>query len=271
MKSRLTALVAAMLIAPAAYAQGEAIYKCVDAEGRATFTNVGPGRDCKRLDVGPITTVPAPRLPARTASNGGERVTPASFPRVDADTQRARDADRRLDHPSAAQIIPRLREIVAILRDGGMQPQHENCHNYGGQSWRHTRRLLDEVSGLRLVFDTANPVGSADWSSEPPAGTQSVWRFWSQVREAVDYIHIKDIALRDDGTRAHVLPGRGDSDVTQVLADYLARGGEGIAIEPHLGDGRFWPGCPDDKAERTFANVVEFGRRCELLARAVAP
>jgi hypothetical protein len=144
MKSRLTAIVAAMLIAPAAYAQGEAIYKCVDAEGRATFTNVGPGRDCKRLDVGPITTVPAPRLPARTASNGGERVTPASFPRVDADTQRARDADRRriLEDELRAE-----EERVARLRaefNNGEPERRADERNYARYQER-VQRLQEEI------------------------------------------------------------------------------------------------------------------------------
>jgi hypothetical protein len=52
------------------------------------------------MDVGPVLSVPAPRLPAgaRSAQPGAEdraSVSPASFPRVDRDTQRTRDTDRR--------------------------------------------------------------------------------------------------------------------------------------------------------------------------------
>lgn len=78
----------------AAHAQGE-IFLCTDDEGRKTYQNTGAGKGCKRVDVQPLLTVPAPRLPAAAPRGGGERVTPASFPRVDGETQRSRDSDRR--------------------------------------------------------------------------------------------------------------------------------------------------------------------------------
>ncbi len=77
-----------------AHAQGE-IFRCTDDEGRTVFQNTGAGKNCKRMDVQPIMTVPAPKLPPAARSGGGERATPASFPRVDGETQRSRDSDRR--------------------------------------------------------------------------------------------------------------------------------------------------------------------------------
>lgn len=99
MKLRLLAISAALLgtslLGPAARAQNE-IFLCVDEDGRKTYTNTGSTKGCKRQDVGPVMTVPAPRLPARSvAANNPERVTPANYPRVDGDTQRSRDGDRR--------------------------------------------------------------------------------------------------------------------------------------------------------------------------------
>lgn len=82
-----------------AHAQGD-IFECVDAQGRKSFTNTNENKGCKRLNVQPIASVPAPRLPATAASNGNP-VRPAvdqraaGFPRVEADTQKARDNDRR--------------------------------------------------------------------------------------------------------------------------------------------------------------------------------
>jgi acyl-CoA reductase-like NAD-dependent aldehyde dehydrogenase len=76
------------------------IFECVDAQGRKSFTNTNENKGCKRLNVQPIATVPAPRLPAAAAGNGSP-IRPAveqraaGFPRVEADTQRARDSDRR--------------------------------------------------------------------------------------------------------------------------------------------------------------------------------
>jgi hypothetical protein len=89
------------LAAPwSAYAQSD-IFMCVDDQGNKVFQNVGTGKGCKRVDVGPVLSVPAPRQPAgrpATAAPAGEErasVSPANFPRVDRDTQRSRDTDRR--------------------------------------------------------------------------------------------------------------------------------------------------------------------------------
>ena len=64
------------------------------------FTNTGNLKKCKRMDVQPILTLPASRVPQ--ARNGVQpaleqrtSVSPANFPRVDGDTQRTRDSDRR--------------------------------------------------------------------------------------------------------------------------------------------------------------------------------
>jgi hypothetical protein len=82
---------------PCATAQSSDIFMCTDADGLKTFQNVGNSKNCKRVDVGPVLSVPAPRLPARSSARDDDRVSvsPASFPRVDRDTQRARDGDRR--------------------------------------------------------------------------------------------------------------------------------------------------------------------------------
>lgn len=100
MKPTLFVLLCAALAAPLApaLAQNE-IFECVDAQGRKSFTNTGDNRGCKRINVQPLTTVPAPRVPANAATT--ERSTPpagvqrAGFPRVDSNDQKARDNDRR--------------------------------------------------------------------------------------------------------------------------------------------------------------------------------
>jgi hypothetical protein len=99
MKPTFPALVLSALIASPAFAQGE-IFECVDAQGRKSFTNTGENKGCKRLNVQPLTTVPAPRVPPPAANANPVRPAvdqraAASFPRVEADAQRARDNDRR--------------------------------------------------------------------------------------------------------------------------------------------------------------------------------
>lgn len=76
-----------------AFAQSGDIFVCVDDNGLKTFQNTGNVKGCKRMDVQPILTVPASRQPA--ARPDRPTVSPASFPRVDRETQQARDSDRR--------------------------------------------------------------------------------------------------------------------------------------------------------------------------------
>jgi HAMP domain-containing protein len=90
------------LLAAGAQAQS-VVYRCVDKEGRVLYTDTNGG-NCKVVDSinsGTISAAPpAPRAPAVSMRQGAGRsaptaASPASFPRVDNATQRARDDDRR--------------------------------------------------------------------------------------------------------------------------------------------------------------------------------
>jgi hypothetical protein len=63
------------------------IYKRVDADGHVTYSSE-PIKGGKRLELKPLPTMPGMR-PSR-------RGTPEDFPRVDAQTQKSRDATRRV-------------------------------------------------------------------------------------------------------------------------------------------------------------------------------
>lgn len=79
----------------AALAQSD-IFVCTDEHGQKTFQNIGSAKSCKRVDVGPVLTLPAVRQPAAPqASEPRATASPANFPRVDRDTQRTRDSDRK--------------------------------------------------------------------------------------------------------------------------------------------------------------------------------
>jgi Domain of unknown function (DUF4124) len=76
----------------------DAIWVCVDDQGHKVYQNVGNGHGCRRID-GVIATVPgtsaSPAPSTRSPSGSAGGVSPANFPRVDRDTQRVRDVDRR--------------------------------------------------------------------------------------------------------------------------------------------------------------------------------
>ena len=150
MKLRLFAVSAALLgtslLAPAARAQNE-IFMCVDDEGRKTFTNTGNTKGCKRQDVGPVMTVPGPRVPPRSvATNNPEQrgATPANYPRVDGDTQRSRDGDRRriLEDELRAEEdrVARLREEF----NNGEPERRGDERNYARYQER-VQRLQEDI------------------------------------------------------------------------------------------------------------------------------
>ena len=73
------------------------VFKCVDTDGHITYTNArSAGKGCKILSQDKLSTVPGTRV---------STPSPASFPKVDGDTQKTRDSDRRkiLDQELASE------------------------------------------------------------------------------------------------------------------------------------------------------------------------
>jgi len=161
----------------------------------------------------------------------------------------------------------RVREIVRLFADAGITPVHENCMNYGGMSHLHTLELIENVPGLRLVYDTGNPVFTDDRSKPAPYPKQSAWEFYKHVKEYVSYVHIKDGAfVADHAGRVFpetnsTFPGEGNGDVKRIIKDLLDSGYDGgISIEPHLAV-VFHDASITATEEIKYANYVEYGRR----------
>ncbi|MBR4748067.1 MAG: sugar phosphate isomerase/epimerase [Abditibacteriota bacterium] len=161
----------------------------------------------------------------------------------------------------------RLRELKKIFDDAGVTMVHENCMNYGGISYRHTLELVDNVPGLKLVFDTGNPVQTRDFFR--PGQRQSAWEFYSKVKEHVAYVHIKDGVWENDRVR-WTFPGEGQGDVKRILEDLLRSGYDGgISIEPHL-DVVFHEQNKDvPESDIRFDNYVRYGRMTEDIIRSL--
>lgn len=160
----------------------------------------------------------------------------------------------------------RLREIHALFADAGLTAVHENCMNYGGMGPVFTERLLENVPGMKLVFDTGNPVHSEDYGSRPKEdGTypkQSAWDFYRQVREHVVYVQVKDGRMLQGEEHVHTWPGEGDGDVHRILKDMMSRGYDGgVSIEPHLASVFHDPAHGSSQEEAMRSSYVEYGRR----------
>ena len=166
------------------------------------------------------------------------------------------------------EVFRRVRDVSNRFLDAGLQPVHENCMNYGGMSWQHSLELLDQCPGLKLVFDTANPVFNPDRSRPKPWPRQDPWEFWEHVRDHVVHIHVKDATWIPAKKNAdYNWPGEGQGKVRAILKDARARGYDaGISIEPHMTSVFHDPQAKTTNDVAARQNFVAYGRRLtELL------
>ena len=165
----------------------------------------------------------------------------------------------------------RLREIVKRFDGAGVTAVHENCMNWGGFSADHTLKLLEEVPGLKLVFDTGNPVFQKDRSKPNLDGTfpwQDAFEFWQEIRDHVVHIHIKDCInpVSEDVEPVYTMPGEGQAKVREILTDAKSRGYDGwIAIEPHVATVFHAADPTAVDWQQCYDSYVEYGRKITTL------
>lgn len=167
------------------------------------------------------------------------------------------------DDQMEEERFKRVREIVKMFMDEGITPVHENCMNYGGMSWRHTLKLVENVPSLKLVYDTGNPIFSVDRSKPDPKPMQSSWEFYSHIKRHIAYIHIKDGKFDKASNKSiFMYPGEGDGDVLKIADDLVKTGYDGgISIEPHMAMVHHDPNDPKKSAKESEDIYVEYGRR----------
>lgn len=166
------------------------------------------------------------------------------------------------------QVFKKVNRLVKMCEDAGIIYGHENCMNYGGQSYEHTLRLVEKIKSpaFKLIFDTGNPPFTDLRIGTPPYTKQNAWVFYKNIREFVHYVHIKDAVFlaETEGVfpkAQFTWPGEGHGHVREIVVDLIKNGYDGgWSIEPHLAavfheeDGR--------NAEQVkFDTYVEYGRR----------
>lgn len=125
------------------------VYRCESESGVPVYQGTPNGRNCRALDLAPLTTIPAPKLPAGkpaaappgAAGGAAARASPDAFPKVDASTQRARDSDRRrILEDELKKEEGRLADLKAVYKDG--EPDR-----LGDE--RNYQKYLDRVQRLK--------------------------------------------------------------------------------------------------------------------------
>jgi len=162
----------------------------------------------------------------------------------------------------------RLREIVKRFQAAGLEALHENCMNWGGFSAQHTLRLVEEVPGLKLIFDTGNPVFQRDRSKPEPYPWQDALEFYETVKAHIAHVHVKDCLNPLEGSdepEAYTFPGEGQAKLPEILTalqtdDYFGA----ISIEPHVAT-VFHAAAEDVDWDQCYSSFVNYGRAFEKL------
>ncbi len=121
-----------LLALAAGVAQADTLYKCSDSAGHTTYTNQKtPGKSCTVLSQDkPISTFAAPKTRAATP-------TPDGFPRVDSETQKNRDGERR------RILEAEMRTEQQKLEDAKKALAEQEAVREGGE--KNYQRLLDRL------------------------------------------------------------------------------------------------------------------------------
>jgi len=134
-------------------ASAQTIYKCIDANGSTTYASSRLDKNCKVISSGPENAIPAPpkAKPAGAAANP----SPAGFPRVQEDTQKARDGDRR--HILEQELAGEQRNLEQAKKElaeqeatrGGPSDRAAPYRDRVGQHERNIQAIQKELGNLK--------------------------------------------------------------------------------------------------------------------------
>lgn len=118
------------------------------------------------------------------------------------------------------EVIERIGKFVEIAKGTGINLCHENEKGIYGDIPERCLEIHKAIPELKGIFDPANYV---------QCGIDTL-KGWELLKDYIYYMHIKD--SKSDG---FVVPaGMGDGNVSAIVKDFIARGGNSFTIEPHL-------------------------------------
>lgn len=188
--------------------------------------------------------------------------------------------DEKFDSPELEKIIfSKVNTLVKMCEDAGIIYGHENCMNYGGQSFVHTLRLIENIrsENFKLIYDTGNPVFTFRRIGAEPYTLQNSYEFFKNVREYIHYVHIKDgiaIEMKEGYERPETrftFAGEGSGFVKQICTELKKTGYDGgFSIEPHVATVFHEDEDPEDTelaALRKYETYIKYGRDFEKLLK----
>jgi sugar phosphate isomerase/epimerase len=117
------------------------------------------------------------------------------------------------------EVFNRLQRMVDLAKSYGVELYHENEKDIYGDSVERTVEILDNVKGIKCIYDPANFIqygATADYSL-------------SRLHHRADYFHIKDVVAE---TGELVPAGEGSGNIDKLVADITID--TVLTLEPHL-------------------------------------
>ena len=137
-------------------------------------------------------------------------------------------------------VFEKVKRIAEICEDGGVVYGLENCGDYTNHSWQHARKLYSTINSpsLKMIFDMGNLVGAIDRTSSDTNKVIDIWDYYTNIKDLIHHVHIKDSYMNEEGKKVHTFPGEGNALVEKIVKDLLASGYNGcFSIEPHMYNG----------------------------------
>ncbi len=151
------------------------------------------------------------------------------------------------------EALQRMRKLVEIAEQGGVQLVLENCEGWPCQSIENTQWFFDQISSpaFRAVYDTGNP---------EQHGHTNTWQWYEVSKPYISYVHIKVYTGGENGK--FVFPDEpSPCHVQETLRDLFQCGYDGgISIEPHL-ESVIHAGQGISDAAAAYQSYIEYGQR----------
>lgn len=139
------------------------------------------------------------------------------------------------------QVIEYLNQMCEVAKPYKVNLCHENEKGIYGDIPERCLEIHKALPELKGIFDPANYV---------QCGVDTL-KAWDMLKDYIYYMHIKD-----SQKNGFVVPaGCGDGFVSEIVKNYIAKGGKYFTIEPHL---TVFDGLKDLEKEGEKSAVADF-------------
>ena len=118
------------------------------------------------------------------------------------------------------EVFSRLQKTVDIAREYGVQICHENEKEIYGDTLERVREIMQNVQGLRYIYDPANFLQCGEKAENTLAA----------LFDTTEYFHIKDVIF---ATGELVPAGLGDGKIGEIV-EKIGDNDKVLTLEPHL-------------------------------------